>query len=202
MKQNKGVLRIVAYATLLLLATFTPLQAEPFVRFSDFVQNLKTADVNSVMALKTTKAPDSASVEEMRQHLLSLYDGVNVTQSYVLGSQTIDCIPTLQQPAVRMLSLKSLAAAPPASAIAPSQQPAQAAVVPSQLPAGETEDAFGNILGCQGDTIPMLRVTLEQIAHFKTLQDFFKKGPDGAGQAKDPNVIPPATAAHKYVYYY
>jgi hypothetical protein len=48
----------------------------------------------------------------------------------------------------------------------------------------------------------MPRVTLAQMAHFNTLHDFFAKGPDGAGQAKDPSVVPPATAAHKYVFYY
>jgi len=201
MKVNKFVLCMVTCATVTVFTTAAPLHAQQFVNFSDFVQSVKAADANAVLPLPTTKATDTASVEEMRQHLLALYDGVKVTQSYVVGSQTIDCIPIMQQPAVRMLGLTSIAEPPSAPATAPGQA-SQAAVLPSQLPAGKTQDAFGNSLGCQGDTIPMLRVTLEQMAHFKTLHDFFEKGPDGAGQAKDPSVVPPATATHKYVFYY
>jgi hypothetical protein len=201
MKIHKLTLWMVVCATITIFVTSTPLQAQQFVKFSDFVQSLKAADANSILALKTTTTTDAASIEEMRQHLLALYDGVDVTQSYLLGSQTIDCIPIMQQPAVRMLGLRSIAEAPPAPGAAPGQV-AQATVLPSQLPAGKTQDAFGNRLGCQEGTIPMVRVTLEQMAHFKTLHDFFSKGPAGAGHAKDPSVVPPATAAHKYVFYY
>jgi len=201
MKVNKFVLCMVTCVTVTVFTTAAPLHAQQFVNFSDFVQSVKAADANAALALPTTKATDTASVEEMRQHLLALYDGVKVTHSYVVGSQTIDCIPIMQQPAVRMLGLTSIAEPPSAPAAAPVQA-SQADVLPSQLPAGKTQDAFGNSLGCQGDTIPMLRVTLKQMAHFKTLHDFFEKGPDGAGQAKEPSVVPPATAAHKYVFYY
>src|ERR1035438_1117300 len=95
-------------AALVVFAASALLHAQEFVPFSDFVQNVKAADVNAVFALPTAKATDAASVEEMRQHLLKLYDGVNVAQSYVVGPQTIDCIPTMQQPAVRMLGLTSI----------------------------------------------------------------------------------------------
>ena len=193
-------MRLVKFV-LVVLAASSPLHAQEFVKFSDFVHNVSVADVDAVLQLKDTQATDSASVEEMRQHLLALYDGVSVTQSYMVGSQTIDCVPIMQQPAVRMLGLTSIAEPPSAPATSPSRD-SQAAMLPSQLPAGKTQDAFGNSLGCQGGTIPMLRVTLERMAHFKTLRDFFAKGPNGAGQAKEPGVSPPATVGHKYVIFY
>jgi hypothetical protein len=112
---------LTSAVALLVFAASAPLHAQEFVKFSDFVQSLKVADVNAVLALTTTKATDAASVEEMRQHLLALYDGVNVAQSYVVGSQTIDCIPIMQQPAVRMLGLTSIAEPPSAPATAPGQ---------------------------------------------------------------------------------
>lgn len=199
MKKSMFVLWL-ACAMVVVFTTSAPAHAQGFVSFSDFVQGLKTAQVDAVVALPASKVADTASAEEMRQHLLALYDGVQVTQSYVAGSQTIDCIPIMQQPAVRMLGLTSIAAAPAAPASAPG--PASAtADLPSQLPPGKTTDDFGNALECKGDTIPMVRVTLEQMAHFKTLHEFFEKGPDGAGQAKDP-VLPPVIATHKYVFYY
>ena len=201
MNVKKFTLRMAACATAAVITTLTPLHAQQFVRFSDFVENLKATDANAVLALPDTKATNSAAIEEMRKHLLALYDGVEVSQSYVVDSQTVDCIPIMQQPAVRMLGLKSIAEAPSGPATAPGPA-SETATLPSQLPVDKTQDAFGNSLGCEGDTIPMLRVTLEQMAHFKTLHDFFEKGPDGAGQAKDPSAVPPATAAHKYVFYY
>src|ERR1700690_3910552 len=161
-------------AALVVFAASAPLHAQEFVKFSDFVQSVKTADAATVLALPSTKATDTASVGEMRQHLLALYDGVKVTQSYVVGPQTIDCTPTMQHRAVRMRGLTSIAEPPSAPATAPGQA-SQAAVLPSQLPAGKAQDAFGNRLGCQGDTVPMPRVTLEHIDPFKTFRVFFKK---------------------------
>ena len=199
--QHRRYRILSAAAAFFALTASSTLHAQQFVKFSDFLQSTKTIDANAVLALPTTKAVDTPSIEEMRQHVLALYDGVDVTHSYVVGSETIDCIPIMQQPAVRMLGLTSIADAPSAPAGAPGEV-SPSATLPSQLPEGKTEDAFGNSLGCQSGTIPMARVTLEQIAHFPTLHDFFTKGPEKAGQAKDPNVVPPATAAHKYVFYY
>ena len=163
-------------AALVVLAAAAPLHAQEFVKFSDFVQSLKAADVDAILSLTTTKATDAASVAEMRQQLVALYDGVDVTQTYVVGTQTIDCIPIMQQPAVRILGLTSIAEPPPAPATPPGMA-SKALVLPSQLPAGETRDAFGNSLGCQDGTIPMTRVTLEQMAHFKTFGIIFRQGP-------------------------
>jgi len=64
---------------LVVLAAAAPLHAQEFVKFSDFVQSLKAADVDAILSLTTTKATDAASVAEMRQHLVALYDGVDVT---------------------------------------------------------------------------------------------------------------------------
>lgn len=47
----------------------------------------------------------------------------------------------------------------------------------------------------------MFRVTLEQLSRFKNLQQFFQKGPDGAGQAPSQRGKPKAAAAsHKYAH--
>jgi hypothetical protein len=67
--------RLVKFV-LVVLAASSPLHAQEFVKFSDFVHNVSVADVDAVLQLKDTQATDSASVEEMRQHLLALYDGL------------------------------------------------------------------------------------------------------------------------------
>jgi hypothetical protein len=178
-----------------------------FVPFNDFVQNVKDADTNSFLARPVAKVNDSAAFEEMRQHILSLYADVDVKHSYVLDSQTFDCIPVEQQPSLRALGLTKAATPPPAAATPNSPQgpggTSTKSTRISQIPAGATTDGFGNSLGCETNTIPMRRVTLEELSHFKTLADFFQKGPNGAGHA--PNAakeIAPSIYAHKYSFTY
>lgn len=183
-----------------------PASSATFVPFTDFVQSVRAADVNEVLARANVKTASPAAMEEMRQYILKLYDGVSVAHSHVLGSQTYDCIPTEQQPTVRLLGLSKIATAPPESAIAaPSEIDHPLAKTPSQLPAGKTEDDFGNSLGCAAGTIPMARVTLDQMSHFETVQQFFQKSADGQGHAPVPGMTPPTvtpTSAHAYSFTY
>jgi hypothetical protein len=178
-----------------------------FIPFNEF-----TAGTAAVSFIPTTgRVTDAASFEQMRHHIQDMYRGVTVSHSYILGSQTFDCIPIGQQPSVRKLSLKVIAATPPAPAlptttIGQNRAAGQAAVQPSQLPASRY-DAFGNAIGCEEHTIPMRRLTLEEMSHFKNLQEFFTKGPHSAGKppvapAADNKAIPPSPFVHKHAYTY
>ena len=46
-----------------------------------------------------TQVRETPAFEEMRAHILKLYDGVQVTHSYVIGSSHFDCVP--ENPAAR-----------------------------------------------------------------------------------------------------
>jgi len=176
--------------------------AQKFVPFADFVQSVGSADVNEILAAPNVKAADSISVEEMRQYLLDLYGAMNVGHSYVLGSQTVDCIPMLQQHSLQDLGLTEIPQAPPVSG-GPTANATEPIRASAQFPANQTKDEFGNALGCEDGTIPMLRITLPTLANFKSLHEFFQKGPNGAGQAPDPRRFDaPATQSHKYAYTY
>jgi hypothetical protein len=163
-----------------------------FVRFNEFIARTAAADFSdpafSGGPAARGRVSDAASFAQMRHHILDMYQGVLVSHSYVLASQTFDCIPIDQQPSLRKLGLKGIAATPPATAlptetIAGQNRPAgQTAAQPSQLPASRY-DAFGNELGCEEHTIPMRRLTLEEMSGSKNLQEFFSKGPNGAGKA-------------------
>ncbi len=143
----------------------------------------------------------------MRQHLLRLYDGVSVRHSFLQDSQTFDCIPVDQQPAVRLQGLKSIAAAPsaaPATTDAPTAKGGPRALPASQQSKAEF-DAFGNAQRCDTGTIPMRRITLQEMSRFETLQKFFEKGPNGAGQVhlKDQNgSVAPSINGHTYAHEY
>jgi len=152
-----------------------------FEKFDDFVARTKVTGFDPAKH----KAANGAAFEEMRKHVLKLYEGAKVTHSFTVGSQTYDCMPIDQQPAVRLHGLKRVEAAPPAAAPArgagaagadgAGAQSGQAAT--ANFPKGA--DAFGNALGCEDKTVPIGRTTIEQISRFPTLRAFLGKGPDG-----------------------
>jgi hypothetical protein len=203
-KINRPLLIATMSLTSLAVASAQDTAAQTnFVSFRDFVQSVRGADANEITARPTAKVANAGAVEPMRQHLLNLYDGVNVTHSFVLGSQTVDCVPTNQQPSVRALGITNIASAPEAIRPPADAGNAKAAPTASQIPENQTADQFGNSLTCEAGTIPMRRITLDQMAHFASLQEFFQKGPDGAGHPPIPGkYAAPATAAHKYAYSY
>ena len=139
----------------------------------------------------------------MRRHILNAYQGVNVSHSYVVGAHTVDCVPVNEQLAIRTRGLTNVASEPPSSVAKAPANPSSKAPRLSQLPLGKTADEFGNALGCEANTIPVARLTLEQLSHFKNLHEFFQKGPNGSGQLPQPGKFtPPAPFDHKYAYAY
>jgi hypothetical protein len=150
-KKTKAQLFLAA--TLLTIGSAQTVPAK-FVAFNGFLRAVKQANADKFLASPDSKVVDAPSFEEMRQHILTLYRGVHVNHSYVLGPQTFDCIPVDEQPSVRLLGLNRIAPAPPAGSSNPSQ--------------------------------PMRRVTPEELSHFRTLREFFKKGPIEAGSAPSP----------------
>jgi hypothetical protein len=186
-----------------------PTQAAPtkFVPFSEFVTSLKYAEAPDYLARPEVKISDAASFSEMRQHLIGLYSGVDVKHSYVLDAQTFDCVPIEQQPGLRGRGISTIAAPPPADFAPASPRTKNEVVAPSaklsQFPIDAKADAFGNSLGCEAHTIPMRRITLEEMSRFKNLKEFFQKGPNGAGQPSSPaKEVAPSVYAHKYSYTY
>ena len=194
--------------------------AQHFVPFDNFVSNTRSTEAGGLLARQGSKVADAASVEEMRQHILSLYDGVKVSHSFLLDGDHFDCVPTEQQPSFRALGLKSIAAAPKEALKKPEgagESVSKATPITSQLGADQQFDEYGHSRVCEANTIPMRRVTLEEVSHFKTLKNYLEKGPGGAGQAplkqgqaslkESPALgkqswVPPSPVAHKYSFTY
>jgi hypothetical protein len=157
-------------------------QAPQFVPFDQFMANTASAAFNSAAMPKVANA---AGFAEMRQHIVSLYQSVHVTHSFMQGSLTLDCVPIEQQPSVRTLGLKGIAAPPSSSAKllgapagASTLQQLGEAQVSSLLPASPV-DQFGNATTCEDHTVPIQRTTIEQISRYPTLKAFLSKSPDG-----------------------
>jgi Neprosin len=179
------------------------------VPFNDFLKDVARVAPSSFFAQPASRVKTTQSFEQMRQHILSMYEGVSVRHSFLLGSDPFDCVPIMQQPSVRLRGLKSIAAEPPRPPVPrsppPSNGPAsQPMNETGQLRPGQTVDALGNSVICEDGTIPMRRITLDELSRFETLQQFFEKGPDGAGRVLTPGgqLVPPAVATHKYAFSY
>jgi len=169
-----------------------------FTPFQNFITGVQSANPGNYLGLPGGQVQDAAAFEEMRQHILTMYQGVHVSHGYVLDSHEFDCVPVLEQPSVRLLGLVGVASPPPPTASAGDD--AAIMSLTSQLDGAASVDAFGNTVGCPEGTIPMRRITLEDMVRFATLQDFFHKSPNES--VPGASVEPAITATHKYSFTY
>jgi hypothetical protein len=150
--------------------------------FPEFVESLVSARCDAFRAGPNARIESEDDFEQMRQHVLSLYDGVEVQHSFMDSSgQVVDCIPVEQQPSLknsdeRLLVPPPLLQLPPQIDTRAPDSAGQPECPPPQLHP-DYRDRFGNIMWCPSGTIPMIRVTLDQISLFRNLRDFLHKVP-------------------------
>ena len=140
--------------------------------------------------------------EEKRQHLLNLYSGVTVQHSFVDDSgQVFDCVPVAQQPALKKSA--GPLATPPAL---PGKAKALSAPVGGVVLDGTRTDRFGNKMVCPPGTVPIRRVTLDEMNRFEDLHHFLRKGPRSdqrsASQLLRPLIAPSVEPPHEYAHAY
>jgi Neprosin len=144
---------------------------------SEFLRSVRTAEFASYAALPQARVRDTAAFEEMRAHILSRYADVEVVHSFTdSADQVFDCVPEQQHPSSR--AAPSVASPqPPDLPDAEGSQPAPpgARHVEPQLSPDQV-DAFGNQRWCPAGTVPLRRITLDELARFETLQQSFRKG--------------------------
>jgi hypothetical protein len=195
----KKNIEILFGATLILSTTSGQLGAQSvakeFVPFQQFMAQTQAA-VSSNFQKK-----DSASFEEMRQHILTMYQGVDVKHSFVLDANHFDCVPVEQQPALRIQGQRDVAQPPPLSAIAQTRS-SNAVQVTSQSNSAQAKDQFGNSTRCEAGTIPMRRITLEELTRYATLRQFLQKSPNSAATGVPVGDAKPAVTGHRYSYTY
>ena len=169
-------------------------QSSSFVSFDAFLSQVSGARYQSYAALGLTGAVHSEQAfEQMRSHIIGLYQGVEVRHSYVSQGSYFDCVAVETQPTVRALGIK--VAAPPTSNSVNLNGARSGKGAASPLTLG-LRDAFGNAVSCPAGTFPMLRLSLDRMTRFATLHDFLAKEPAGAGTAG----AGIAAAAHRYAY--
>jgi hypothetical protein len=178
----------IATPTLAQLSTY---QLKPFTEFRN---RLRTASVSEFVNQADVRVTDALIFEEMRQHLLSLYEGVDVTQSYELGDQVFDCVPIEQQPSARTAGVSHIAEPPPSRA----SRVNEGVGAEEAKQANDSFDRYGNRTECVGNTIPMRRITLEEITRFPSLRAFFAKSPGESGPPREGEAPCTGNCPHKY----
>lgn len=114
----------------------------------------------------------------MTSYLYNLYEGVECDHSFEdPAGQVFDCVPIAQQPSLR----GSSAEVPRAPDLRPVLEGRPAVPGPAQVetpaPAAR-RDRHGNIAQAPPGTIPMRRITLDELVRFPNLGDFLRKSPE------------------------
>lgn len=178
-----------------------PAQPARFEEFAAFIARTRAATMEQ-LSRDQSRVRDRAAFDEMKAHILSLYQGVTVTRSFFELSHFIDCVPTSQQPGLRSAQKKTAAPATKPAGAPKAERPATPPGATRGLDltlAPGKKDAFGHEMYCPAGTVPMRRLTLEDIARFPTLGDFLRAGKVDDGSLDDKRIqLPGDTSTHYY----
>ena len=140
-KENSNEKLDVAGVIFAFVALNGPLSAQStmeLIPFKNFLENAQTASFDQTRPGSRVK--DAAAFEEMRRHLLTMYQGVEANHTFVLDGAHFDCVPAAQQPSIRILGLGGMAERPPQSLLkGPGKDPSEAASAASEGPTNRVE---------------------------------------------------------------
>src|SRR5262245_22710906 len=177
------ILLVLGIPTALAALVCAQSSEQPFPPFGKFVAGIQAAQPSAFVGQPGFAVESAAAFAEMKAHLLELYSGVTARHSFVdPDGQIIDCIPIDQQPGLRLPGRPraEVTRDVPASATEPPEPRGDPRASDGRrseditLKRGQ-RDRFGNAMSCETGTIPMRRLTLEQIATFRTLAAFLSK---------------------------
>ena len=143
--------------------------------FSEFLYNLRVASVVDYVGRPGKAVQDNVAFEEMRQHLLTLYSGVSVERSLAQDDQVFDCIPIADQPGLRLQKGQTAKPPPGPPAGSPSRGKSGPTSVGEAGQAGAGPEGASPAEACETGTIPMRRLTLDELTRFATLKDYLAK---------------------------
>ncbi|WP_181790998.1 neprosin family prolyl endopeptidase [Myxococcus llanfairpwllgwyngyllgogerychwyrndrobwllllantysiliogogogochensis] len=147
---------------------------------------------SSASAMQVERVRDSAELAKMRDYVDSLYDAKSVVHRFTSkGGDGIDCVPLYAQPALRQPGMENhrIQLAPGTEPVLPPERLAPSPTAPSEkwraqpaaLEGLETApddlDATGALRRCPVGSVPIVRLTLDTLKRFESLEDFRQKVP-------------------------
>ena len=161
-------LKLLALSSVFLLP-FMPAMAGA-TTYGAFLEQLREAKAAQYLGHPGVKVANATEFEVMRSYLETYYAGITPTKSFPVGEQVVDCVPVMEQPALRHATT---VATPPPDDIDGKTPPGVIEAGPNARGTGAPGDASR----CARGAIPLRRLTLEELARFRTLGDFFRKQP-------------------------
>ncbi|MEA2879656.1 MAG: hypothetical protein QOF14_4852 [Hyphomicrobiales bacterium] len=173
------------------------------VPFHQFLASLQQVSPPLHVAAAGTQVEHADAANEMHSHLVAHYQGIEAVHSFVDDNGSVfDCVPVEKQPALRNKGAPPKAPDAPAASEPPH---AQAATPGGERPTyhvgqlhPDRKDRHGNVMHAPAGTIPLRRLTMENLTRFKTLHHFFQKSPYGSAkppQTSQSGGAPPGGAA-------
>lgn len=154
-------------------------ESQRFVPFEAFIKSTEQANYEEYAKKEGVKVKNAAEFERMKAHVTSLYKGVKVKNSFILGERDyIDCVDARTQPALRQQGKSLPLAKPPEPKIAKekgTEDTSRKSQPVEPMLSAQKKDAHGNVQFCQEGFIPMRRVTLDELVRYETLGDFLNK---------------------------
>jgi hypothetical protein len=185
----------------------TPKSPKPdpsLVKFTDFHNHVKSATYESYKKKKGVKVQNKAAFEKMRAHLLDRHKNYPVKHTFVQDGHPIDCVPINQQPSLqskllaghkvqleppafpRSKEVKGGKKAPAKAEASKGGKKAPGKIQPIRLALRKGQkDKLGNEMAAPAGTIPIRRLTLDDLTRFRTLEDYQSQRPSvGSSLAK------------------
>lgn len=157
------------------------LVAEREISFNSFIGSTKSASMKDFSNVRGVRVENESALAEMKNHILLLYQGITPTHTFLgRDNQFVDCVPIEQQPGLRNPDVRpiSLVREAPIVSVEPLSEKAEKADLLSKerRPADITlkpgiKDRFEKEMYCETNTIPLRRITLEEMTRFRTLED-------------------------------
>ena len=150
--------------------------------YSDFLQGVRYSKFKQFESHINSKVLDKNAFAAMQKHILKHYRGVKIANSFLDQSgSSVDCVTLKSQPSLQIRKMRGHKLATPPKALTRADQRSAKRVesgrdIKPQL-SRKMKDLYGNTMYCRKGTIPMRRLTLETLTRFRTLDDFFSKGP-------------------------
>lgn len=147
-----------------------------FMPYEQFIASTQKAAFADYARRAGTKVSDDKEFLKMKNHVLSMYQGVIVKNSFVMENNGyVDCIDVKTQPSLRRGG-KQLTIQTPPKPVTVQERPEELKAQPVQaMLSREKKDRFGNVMFCETGFIPLRRITLDELTRFRTLEDFFNK---------------------------
>ncbi|HEX4961380.1 MAG TPA: neprosin family prolyl endopeptidase [Thermoanaerobaculia bacterium] len=175
------------------------------VPFEIFYQDALNAREEDYLGRKEYLVKDSTAFREMKNHLLALYEGINIRISYWDDNHIVDCVPIDQQPGLKAPGMEHhvLQRTPP---MLPTRTPRvknrSAGNEVDQLSGEQVreaatevrEESSGSPKVCPEGFVPMRRLELEDIARYQSLSAFLAKDHRDPPDLRDP--------IHRYAFGY